>query len=63
MRRIWKDGKDGGVPAERERGRLLWEGVFLRWGWVVGVVGAVREPPLRVGRSERGWFLWLGVLR
>ena len=30
-------------------------------GW--GVVGAVREPPLRVGRSERGWFLWFGVLR
>ena len=44
------------------RGRgdvLLWEGVLLRWG----VVGAVREPPLRVGRRERGWVLRLGLLR
>ena len=23
----------------------------------MGVVGAVREPPLRVGRRERGWVL------
>ena len=28
-------------------------GYFCDWG----VVGAVREPPLRVGRRERGWVL------
>ena len=28
-------------------------GYFCDWG----VVGAVREPPLRVGRRERGWLL------
>ena len=44
------------------RGRgdvLLWEGVVA----AMGVVGAVREPPLRVGRRERGWVLRLGLLR
>ena len=38
---------------EMARGRgdaLLWEGVLA----VMGVVGAVREPPLRVGLRERG---------
>ena len=51
------------------RGRgdvLLWEGVVAVMGESVvlgggtsamGVVGAVREPPLRVGRRERGWVL------
>ena len=29
----------------------------------MGEVGAVREPPLRVGRRERGWVLRLGLLR
>ena len=38
------------------------DGCYLRgycgeWG-----VGAVREPPLRVGRRERGWLLRLRVL-
>ena len=56
------------------RGRgdvLLWEGVVAVMGEVVvlgggtsamGVVGAVREPPLRVGRRERGWVVAVGVV-
>ena len=51
------------------RGRgdvLLWEGVVAVMGVVVvlgggtsamGVVGAVREPRLRVGRRQRGWVV------
>ena len=40
----------GGVIARGRGDVLLWEGVVA----VMGVVGAVREPLLRVGRRERG---------
>ena len=58
----WLAGE--GTVVVGEGASVMGESVVLGGGTsAMGVVGAVREPSLRVGRRERGWVLRLGLLR